>query len=493
MARIADSFLFRAEAARLDWLRIAGHQTPKGRQIGAAGGKAAIDPKTLRTRTGDIHLSWGCAAGLGVPLAPFTVWTRSKTDPVLEERRAVPLPGGGRHRPLVGRSRGGVRRGDLHRRRPRARGRAVSLAHVAVAARRRGRCRRPGRACHERDAARAHLGCHRRSAGERLHDVAADRAARRPRQRRRLEAGRAGRAAGRPAVDRDVVRLPRPGAADGAAATRRGGGRPPPARRSAGRVVAVHAERPRRSAVDGARSEAARRGGARRPPAADSRAVRRVAGVPAVADHAPARGARPAAGRPDVVARHDGGPRALATADGAGADRSVPQPRDRFRLRLRRRAPGRGADRRRQQRLPRHRRLRRARAAPERGCGDGRVRAGTRPARRRARPDGAGQQPRRAGAAARRGRGVAGVGARRLGPAPGHGRPRPHDRVGGRPVRARLRGSGREPAAASRSAGDSGRSRSRPRPRPRSRRRSSTARRRSRSAAAAARWATPSR
>ncbi len=92
MARIADSFLFRAEAARLDWLRIAGHQTPKGRQIGAAGGKAAIDPKTLRRRTGDIHLSWGCAAGLGVPLAPFTVWTRSKTDPVLEGVEPFPFP-----------------------------------------------------------------------------------------------------------------------------------------------------------------------------------------------------------------------------------------------------------------------------------------------------------------------------------------------------------------------------------------------------------------
>ena len=84
MARIADSFLFRAEAARLDWLRIAGHQTPKGRQTGIVAGKPAFDPGKLRHRTGDIHLSWGCAAGLGVPLGPFTVWTRSKTDPVLE-------------------------------------------------------------------------------------------------------------------------------------------------------------------------------------------------------------------------------------------------------------------------------------------------------------------------------------------------------------------------------------------------------------------------
>ena len=84
MARIADTFLFRAEAARLDWYRIAVHQAPKGRQIDTGAGKAAFDQRALRTRTADIHLTWGCAAGLGVPLGPFTVWTRAKTAPVLE-------------------------------------------------------------------------------------------------------------------------------------------------------------------------------------------------------------------------------------------------------------------------------------------------------------------------------------------------------------------------------------------------------------------------
>jgi len=75
MARRADSFTFRAQAAQLNWESIV------KRLWGAGRGKldhraTRPDDKTLRLHSMDIHLAWACSADLGVPLGPFTVWTR---------------------------------------------------------------------------------------------------------------------------------------------------------------------------------------------------------------------------------------------------------------------------------------------------------------------------------------------------------------------------------------------------------------------------------
>ncbi len=82
MARIADSYRFRAEAVRLNWAFIAGKLLE--RQEFGTRAAAAIDPKVLRARSMDIRLTWACAKELGVPYGPFTVWTRDKQDGALE-------------------------------------------------------------------------------------------------------------------------------------------------------------------------------------------------------------------------------------------------------------------------------------------------------------------------------------------------------------------------------------------------------------------------
>ena len=74
MARIADSYRFRAEAVRLNWAFI-GEQLAERQDFGIRAA-AAIDPKVLRARAMDIRLTWACAKELGVPYGPFTVWTR---------------------------------------------------------------------------------------------------------------------------------------------------------------------------------------------------------------------------------------------------------------------------------------------------------------------------------------------------------------------------------------------------------------------------------
>jgi hypothetical protein len=78
MARIADSYRFRAEAVRLNWTFIADKLMQ--RQEFGTHAAAPIDPKVLRARAMDIRLTWACAKELGVPYGPFTVWTRDKQD-----------------------------------------------------------------------------------------------------------------------------------------------------------------------------------------------------------------------------------------------------------------------------------------------------------------------------------------------------------------------------------------------------------------------------
>ena len=80
MARIADSYLFRARAVHLSWTAIAARQQAVLRRSGLERPKWFPDPKALRRRGTDIHLAWVCAKGLGVPRGPFTVWTRERGE-----------------------------------------------------------------------------------------------------------------------------------------------------------------------------------------------------------------------------------------------------------------------------------------------------------------------------------------------------------------------------------------------------------------------------
>ncbi|GAA2739211.1 hypothetical protein GCM10009867_34350 [Pedococcus aerophilus] len=83
MARRSDSSLFRAKAVRLPWATLAARQRALLRRLGhidvdRAG--PAFDERLLQLRSMDIHLSWACGPGLGVPRGAFTVWTRSPKD-----------------------------------------------------------------------------------------------------------------------------------------------------------------------------------------------------------------------------------------------------------------------------------------------------------------------------------------------------------------------------------------------------------------------------
>jgi hypothetical protein len=71
MARVADTFRFRAEAVRLNWPYIA---EKHGEQVG----------EHLKARYGDIRLTWACAKELGVPYGPFTVWIRDRSEDALK-------------------------------------------------------------------------------------------------------------------------------------------------------------------------------------------------------------------------------------------------------------------------------------------------------------------------------------------------------------------------------------------------------------------------
>lgn len=91
MARRSDSSLFRAKAVRLPWATLAARQRAVLRRLDhlAAEGQAAFDDRQLQLRSMDIHLSWACGPGLGVPRSAFTVWTRSPKDSPKRVKAAV--------------------------------------------------------------------------------------------------------------------------------------------------------------------------------------------------------------------------------------------------------------------------------------------------------------------------------------------------------------------------------------------------------------------
>lgn len=72
MGRIADPFRLRAEAVEIDWTAVA-----RAREAGLG---QDLDWKRLKLRTTDVRLIWACAATLGVPHGPFTVWHRPGGD-----------------------------------------------------------------------------------------------------------------------------------------------------------------------------------------------------------------------------------------------------------------------------------------------------------------------------------------------------------------------------------------------------------------------------
>ncbi len=80
--RQADSLLFRARAEHLPWATIGSRHRSALRK---AGGRqkleqSGLDERLLRLRSTDVHLTWACSQGLGVPSTPFMVWTRVPED-----------------------------------------------------------------------------------------------------------------------------------------------------------------------------------------------------------------------------------------------------------------------------------------------------------------------------------------------------------------------------------------------------------------------------
>lgn len=88
-SRIAGTWLFRAEAMRLNWAAVLERQLAT---VNRTSPELAdrLRPtgdvvEQVRRRSGDVHIWWACSRDLGVPRAPFTVWARArdpKSDPL---------------------------------------------------------------------------------------------------------------------------------------------------------------------------------------------------------------------------------------------------------------------------------------------------------------------------------------------------------------------------------------------------------------------------
>lgn len=86
MARTSDYSSFRARAVRLPWEEMARAQrklaSAAARDEGTRPDRRSPlwDEELLARRSQDIHLTWACAATLGVPRRPFQVWVRAPKD-----------------------------------------------------------------------------------------------------------------------------------------------------------------------------------------------------------------------------------------------------------------------------------------------------------------------------------------------------------------------------------------------------------------------------
>ncbi|OFE18927.1 hypothetical protein BA895_01845 [Humibacillus sp. DSM 29435] len=87
MDLIANSWLFRAEAMRLDWGAALERQIAFLRQSQSPFIEQVMPKGDVREaakrRGGDVHVWWACSRRLGVPRGAFTVWTRLGADDAL--------------------------------------------------------------------------------------------------------------------------------------------------------------------------------------------------------------------------------------------------------------------------------------------------------------------------------------------------------------------------------------------------------------------------
>lgn len=93
MPRIADPSLLRAEGALLPWRalveeRIA--QLQSDGRLEQVRGLIAQQQAAVSGRPAEIHLRWACAPRLGVPPAPFSVWTRGRLYNPLQATAVTP-------------------------------------------------------------------------------------------------------------------------------------------------------------------------------------------------------------------------------------------------------------------------------------------------------------------------------------------------------------------------------------------------------------------
>ena len=88
MELMANSWLFRAEAMRLDWGGALEQQVAFLRQSHSPFLEQVMPKDDVREaaklRSGDVHVTWACNRLLGVPRGAFTVWTRLGADDELE-------------------------------------------------------------------------------------------------------------------------------------------------------------------------------------------------------------------------------------------------------------------------------------------------------------------------------------------------------------------------------------------------------------------------
>lgn len=91
--RLAAPLLFRGEGAVIPWSAMFKEHLAAASQV------EGVDPELLRRqraaaaeRPAEVHLRWMCAQQLGMPYAPFTVWTRPAKDE-LDDARVQVRPG----------------------------------------------------------------------------------------------------------------------------------------------------------------------------------------------------------------------------------------------------------------------------------------------------------------------------------------------------------------------------------------------------------------
>ncbi len=92
MARRSDSTRFRAKAVHLPWATLAARQRRMLEgfdRVEVDRQTALFDDELVRSRSQDIHLTWACGPGLGVPRGPFTVWVRGPKDAPKRVRATV--------------------------------------------------------------------------------------------------------------------------------------------------------------------------------------------------------------------------------------------------------------------------------------------------------------------------------------------------------------------------------------------------------------------